>query len=114
MKRCKTILVPNIYDASPRVITEAMCYNMPVLVNENILGGWHNVIPDVTGEFFTDEDTAVKAYEKVMANYSSYTPRDWYMKNRGKEISGAHLAKFLIEHYPTINNKTMKYATITI
>lgn len=114
MKQCKTLLVPNIYDASPRIITEAMCYNIPVMVNEQILGGWHNVIPDVTGEFFVDEDSAVKAYEKVMANYTKYTPRDWYVSHRGKEISGAELAKFLVKHYPNLNNKTPKYVTVTI
>ena len=53
MQKCRFLFVPNIADASPRVITEAICYNMPVLVNRNILGGWHYVEPGVTGEFFT-------------------------------------------------------------
>jgi hypothetical protein len=114
LKKSKILFVPNITDASPRVITEALCYNIPVLVNQNILGGWHNVIPGVTGEFFTDKKDIIQALEKILKNYHSYTPRKWYLANRGKEKSGTILAQFLIENYPNINNKKMKYTTITI
>ena len=114
LQKSKILFVPNITDASPRVITEALCYNIPVLVNQNILGGWHNVIPGVTGEFFTNEIDIIIALEKILKNYNSYKPRDWFVANRGKEKSGAILAQFLIKHYPDINNKKMKYATITI
>jgi len=114
MRKCRFLFVPNISDASPRVISEAICYNMRVLVNYNILGGWNNVIPGVTGEFFTDEKNVSNALDKIIPNYDTYTPRDWFKANRGKKISGAILADFLIENYPDINNNHMKYATITI
>jgi hypothetical protein len=114
LQKSKILFVPNITDASPRVITEALCYNIPVLVNRNILGGWHNVIPGVTGEFFTNEIDIIIALEKLTKNYKLYKPREWFITNRGKEKSGAILAQFLISNYPNINNKTMEYATITI
>ena len=114
LEKSKMLFVPNISDASPRVITEAMCYNIPVLVNYNILGGWHNVIPGVTGEFFTDETNIAEGIEKIINNYNNYKPREWFIENRGKEKSGAILAEFLIKNFPNINNKTMKYTTITI
>jgi hypothetical protein len=114
MRKCRFLFVPNISDASPRVITEAICYNMPVLVNYNILGGWNNVIPGVTGEFFTDEKNVSNALDKLLPNYNTYRPREWFQSNRGKTISGAILSDFLIENYPDINNHQMKYATITI
>jgi len=114
MQKCRFLFVPNISDASPRVITEAICYNMPVLVNENIVGGWNNVVPGVTGEFFTDEMNIQPAIEKILNRYSNYYPRKWFSENRGKEKCGAELAKFLIDNYPNINNKNMKYATVTI
>jgi hypothetical protein len=115
MKKCRFLFIPNISDASPRVITEAICYNMPVLVNENILGGWHNIIPSVTGEFFSSEKDISTALDKLYSPNASYTPRKWFEENRGKEISGAKLAEFLIKVYnKDINNKNMKYATITI
>lgn len=114
IQKCKFLFVPNISDASPRVITETMCYNIPVLVNRDILGGWHNVIPSITGEFFTNENDIALSITNMLKNYSQYQPRKWYEENRGKEISGKKLANFLIENYPTLNNKNMKYATITI
>jgi hypothetical protein len=114
MQKCKFLFVPNISDASPRVMTEAMCYNMPVLVNYNIIGGWHNVIPDITGEFFTDENDIIPSLTKIVNNYDSYQPRTWFQSNRGIKNSGKVLADFLKKCYPNLNNKEMKYTTITI
>ncbi len=39
---------------SPRVITEALLTDLPILVNENILGGW-KYVNEKTGVFFRDE-----------------------------------------------------------
>lgn len=114
MQKCRFLFVPNVSDASPRVITEAICYDMPVLVNKNIVGGWHNVIPRITGEFFSNEEDLDIALNSLITYRSSYTPRKWFLANRGKERSGRILAQFLIKHYPNLNNKTMKFATITI
>jgi hypothetical protein len=111
MQKCKFIFVPNISDASPRVITDALCLNIPALVNYNIIGGWHNVVTGITGEFFTDETNISYAIEKLIFQ-NSYSPRKWYLENRGIHNSGVILSKFLIKHYPNINNKSMKYAYI--
>jgi hypothetical protein len=112
LQKSRFLFVPNISDASPRVITEAICHNIPVLVNENILGGWHNVIPSVTGEFFTDENNFSDQLAKILNN--DYQPRNWFQQNRGKKISGKILAQFLIDNFPNINVKNMEYATVTI
>ena len=114
MKKCKFLFVPNISDASPRVITEAICYNMPVLVNYNIVGGWHNVISGVTGEFFTNETDIIPELTKITSNYNSYQPRSWFQANRGAKISGKILADFLKNNYSNLNNKEVQYATVTI
>lgn len=111
MQKCRFLFAPNIYDASPRVITEALCYNIPVLVNYNILGGWHNVIPNITGEFFTNEIDIDNSINKIINN-NTYTPRQWYIENRGLKNSGAMLADFLLKNYPNINNKNITYASI--
>lgn len=116
MQKCKFIFVPNILDASPRIITEAMCYNIPALVNNNIVGGWHNIIPNVTGEFFTDENNINEALDKIIRP-NIYQPRKWFEANRGKTISGGQMARFLIKHFPNlggnvVNPKTIKYVTI--
>ena len=116
MRKCKFIFVPNIMDASPRVITEALCYNMPALVNYNIVGGWHNIIPNVTGEFFTDENNINDALDKIIRP-NTYQPRKWFIANRGNEISGGIMAQFLIKHFPNLGGnvvkpKTIKYVTM--
>jgi hypothetical protein len=112
LKKARFLFVPNIEDSSPRIITEAMMYNIPVLVNENILGGYHNIISGVTGEFFTDENNLTIGLQKITENLNIYTSRDWYIKNRGRKNSGKLLSKFLIEWFPNINNKDMEYAYV--
>jgi hypothetical protein len=114
MQKCRFLFVPNVADASPRVITEAMCYNMPVLVNRNILGGWHYVEPGVSGEFFTNKRDVVPALRRLTTRMNAYAPRRHFMRHHGKHRDGRRLAAFLKQHYPNLNNKRMKYATITI
>jgi hypothetical protein len=112
MKKCKWLFVPNISDASPRVMTEALCYNMPVLTNYDIIGGWHNVIPGVTGEFFTNETDIVPALDNLTQKYDKYRAREWYCNNRGRNIYGRKLAKFLKDNYPTLNNPDVEWVDI--
>ena len=110
LKRAKFIFVPNIYDASPRVITEAMCYNLPALVNYNILGGWHNIISGQTGELFNDETDLPHALDKILKK--KYNSREWYVRNKGRKNAGAIFATFLVENFPNINNKDVRYIDI--
>lgn len=116
LKKSRFLFVPNISDASPRVITEAICYNIPVLVNKNIFGGWHNVIPSITGEVFNDENDIEEVLDRMISinGLSSYQPKKWFKENRGRQHSGKLLSEFLIQNYPNINNKNMKYAYISI
>lgn len=114
LQKSKFIFVPNVSDASPRVITEALTYNIPALVNLNIFGGWHNIKPGVSGELFTDVSDLRPALDELTRNISKYKPRDWFTSTSGKHIKGVELAEFLKKHYPNINNKNLKLATITI
>ena len=114
MQKCRFLFVPNVADASPRVITEALCYNMPVLVNRNILGGWHYVEPGVSGEFFTNKTDVRPALRSLTTNLNAYAPRRHFMRHHGKHRDGRRLAAFLKQHYPNLNNRRTKYATITI
>ena len=111
IQRSRFLFAPNISDASPRVITEAMLYNIPVLVNHNILGGWHNVISGVTGETFTSEYDVGEALDKLLRS-NEYSPRQWYMDHRGVQNSGKKLADFLKQNYPNINCPEMVTAVI--
>ncbi len=85
---------PNTWDPSPRVIAEAMCLDVPILVNHDILGGWQYVAPE-SGRFFRTEDDALDAMTEVLAG--SFSPRDWYCSNYGRSNAGRRLAAFIGE-----------------
>lgn len=115
MKKCKMLFVPNIFDASPRVVTEAMCYNIPILMNINIVGGWHNIIPGVTGEFFTDEINLCDSLDRMIIFPDKYQPKKWYFENRGKYNSGKELADFFQQVYgEQLNSSDLEYVYISI
>jgi hypothetical protein len=113
LQKAKFLFVPNVSDASPRVIVEAMCYNLCLLVNYNIVGGWKYVNQE-TGEFFNNEHDISSAIDKLLKNMDKYTPRNHFINNYGKEKSGVLLAKFIKDNYPNVQPKALTYATITI
>ena len=83
---------PNTWDPSPRVIAEALCLDIPIVTNEDILGGWQYISP-VTGRSFTDEGSAVEAMALVQS--ADVWPREWYMTHYGRRNAGPRLAEFL-------------------
>jgi hypothetical protein len=115
LQKARFLFVPNITDASPRVITESLCYDLRLLVNYNILGGWKYVTPE-TGEFFSNEYDIIPALTKLLKNMNNYTPRKHFVENYGKEISGRKLCQFIKHNYPNVVPKanTLEYVTITI
>jgi len=98
--RCKFILTASYADASPRTATEAICFNLPVLMNKNILGGWQ-YMSDKTGSFYNPDnlDEFPKTLENFLKklNNNEYTPREWFIKNYGKYNTGKRLLKFVNE-----------------
>ena len=58
-----------------------MCYNLPVLVNKNIVGGWKYVTPE-TGEEFTMNDFESQL-DKFIKNLDNYKPREFIINNYG-------------------------------
>ena len=97
--KCRFIFCGSMRDASPRTVTEAICFNLPILMNKNILGGWQ-YLNDQTGEFF-DPDNIENGFEPVLdkfvkkLNNNEYTPREWFIKNYGKYHSGEKLLNFV-------------------
>jgi len=96
--KSRFILSGSFQDASPRVVSEGMCYNLPVLMNKNILGGWQ-YINDETGEFYNPNDinefkiTLQKFLKKLDNN--EYHSREWFIKHYGKYNSGKKLKTFI-------------------
>ena len=106
-RKSKFIFIPNKSDASPRILTEALCCGVPALVNYNILGGW-KYINERSGEFFTNEKDIENGLNKIINN--DYDPRDYYLSKWGKENSGKVLKDFIQTHFSNkINISSTKY-----
>tara|TARA_Y100001970_G_scaffold241486_1_gene305102 strand:+ start:3700 stop:4779 length:1080 start_codon:yes stop_codon:yes gene_type:complete len=115
-KKSRFLLLPNIVDASPRVLTEALNYNLPALVNYNILGGW-KYITNKTGELFNNEydfeHKLIKLLDNIKAN--KYEPRKYFTTNYGNSTTGTQLRDFILKHIPNVNftKNSTKYITTT-
>jgi hypothetical protein len=103
IEKSKVCFVPNVSDASPRVITESLIKGVPVIVNKNIFGGWKYVCSK-TGKFFEDENDIIKKINKIImkVDEGKYNTRKWFIKNyyidNGTEkvsISGINLKNFI-------------------
>ncbi|MAF35767.1 hypothetical protein CL622_01470 [archaeon] len=100
--KCKFVFVPNIVDASPRVLSEGLCHGLPCIVNDNILGGW-KYVTDQTGVFFHDQNDFEKQLVKLLTNLSSYNPSKYFRENYGKETTGVELKNFLCTNFANLN-----------
>ena len=60
-----------------RVVAEALCLGVPVVMNRHILGGW-KYINQQTGEFFSDASDVTAAYQTLRSRPEQLAPRDWY------------------------------------
>jgi hypothetical protein len=119
--KCRFVFMPNQRDASPRVLTEGFAYNLPCIINRNILGGWKYIESKVTGEFFTDENDVNIAIETMLANITTYTPRQYIIDNYGPINSGKRLKKFIFDNFKDrvlneanekVNEKDVEYILI--
>jgi hypothetical protein len=94
--KCRFAFVPNKLDASPRVMTEAICFNLPILCNYNITGGWKYITPEV-GEYFNKETGDFeKSLAKFLKNFHTYKPREYYMREYPEEKKGKELLDFVV------------------
>lgn len=112
--KSRFIFIPNVADASPRVLAEALLYNIPCLVNKNILGGW-KYVNNNTGMFFNDENDIEDVLSIFLKNINNYTPRQFFLDNYGPVNSGKKLKNFIFTHFKDRLNRKEKdidYLTI--
>jgi glycosyltransferase involved in cell wall biosynthesis len=96
--------------ASPRIITESMSLNLPVILNNNIVGGWKYINPN-TGELFNNKKDFEVKLVKLLDNFESYKPRRFIREKYGVENSGKRLLKFIKKFKPDIEEtKYLKFA----
>lgn len=62
-----------------RVVAEALCLDVPVVINTHILGGW-KYVDRRTGEFFGNADDVVDAFRRLRSpdRAAQLSPREWY------------------------------------
>jgi len=99
MRESRFLFLPNVNDASPRVIAECMVKDLPVLMNYNILGGW-KYINEETGEFFKNEYDFEDALNKLLDKQEEISPKEWWSENYGKKASEKRLRDFLEKSFP--------------
>ena len=99
-QQSRFIFIPNQADASPRVISEALCSGLPCLINKNILGGWKYINSD-TGEFFTDENDIERALNVLLPKIkeNKYSPRKYFIDNYSVVNSGKKLKHFMYDNF---------------
>lgn len=79
VEQSRFLFLPQIHDASPRVSTQALALDVPLLMNAYISGGW-KYLNEKTGEFFHDLSDFRDALRKIITNADiekHYEPRKW-------------------------------------
>jgi hypothetical protein len=110
MHESRMLFVPNIYDASPRVVAECITKDVPVVMNENILCG-SKYINYETGELFTDENSLRTALTNLLNKRYKISPKKWWEENYSQSKSQKKLRDFLFECFPEIfyNVESVKF-----
>jgi hypothetical protein len=100
---CRYLINFSRYDASPRIIMDALMCDVPVLLNENILGGWKYINKD-TGRLFFYDACVRKTVTGFMAG--SYAPRKWIDANhsvqRKEELLAQTVNRILSRRYADV------------
>jgi len=93
--------LPQIHDASPRVSTQALALDVPILMNYHIMGGW-KYVNDQTGEFFHDISDFRQALDRILKGSDTphrYNPKKWVLSEYGDVASGKKLLKWVKENF---------------
>lgn len=105
IRKSKFGFFPNIEDCSPRMIPECIIQNVPVLVNNDIWGGW-KYVNDHTGRIF--DIKGFKEHIKHMLD-GDFSPRDNFMNLYGMKNSSEKLSTILSEHFEEAKNYSNIY-----
>ena len=110
MRQSRFLFVPNIYDASPRVIAECLIKNVPVIMNKQILCGFKYINYE-TGNFFNDDHDIRNALDNLLSKIDIISPQKWWAENYSIEKSSIKLRNYLYNIYPDIlkNTKSVKF-----
>ena len=80
LQTSRLAVYPGDRTSNPASMWECVAAGLPIVMNEDIDGGKHLVIPGVTGEFATKE-TFYDVMMNVLDNLESYHPREYFMEH---------------------------------
>jgi hypothetical protein len=98
MRQSKMLFVPNIFDASPRVIAECIIKDTPILMNHNILCGFKYINYE-TGNFFSDENDLRQSLSELINKMDKISPKKWWGENYSQEKCYKKLRNFLMDAF---------------
>merc|ERR1712032_313375 len=101
LKQSRFGFIPQVHDASPRVITQSLAMDVPVLMNAHISGGW-KYLNKKTGEFFTDMRDFRQSLERILKGADTrmhYEPRKWVREYYGDKLAGKRLFKWVQNNF---------------
>ena len=99
LRQSRFLFVPNVYDASPRVISEALIKDVPVLMNRHIVCG-SKYIQYETGEFFKDEYDIRISLTALLSKINTISPKKWWGAHYSSDASEKKLRNFLNDAFP--------------
>jgi hypothetical protein len=99
LRESRVLFVPNIYDASPRVVAESLIKGLPVLMNRSIVCGSKYVVPE-TGELFTDDNDIRHHARKLMERLSSMDTAAWWKQHYSRASSAKKMRNIIAGWFP--------------
>ena len=107
ISQSKFMIVSSYEDASPRIISESLLVNTPVLVYKDIIGGW-KYVNGKSGLFYDESDINLKINKILKDNFK---PREYYLNHFGVEKSGKKLRDFIVDIDPSFSRyKSLRFA----
>mmetsp|Transcript_8481 Transcript_8481/g.24305 ORF Transcript_8481/g.24305 Transcript_8481/m.24305 type:complete len:587 (+) Transcript_8481:23-1783(+) len=96
IEKARALFIASVSDASPRIAAEALSFNVPLLMNYHIIGGW-KYVNDKTGVLFQGADDVEGAIKKLRSDefQAGLSPRQWFIDNWGPYNTSLRLHAFL-------------------
>ena len=95
MQACKFGFFPNTVDCSPRLLTESLCRNVPVMVNTNIWGGWKYVNKETGSLFDPANPETIHAAIDFMQKNTEFNAKRGFLREFGFKNSTERLATYV-------------------
>lgn len=103
MSQCRFGFFPNVVDCSPLLLSESLVRDCPVLINQDILGGW-KYGQGAMGRLFSPDDLEERIETMMEGDFS---PREEFMQSYGYKNTAEKLSEFFKEHLPAFKRFSM-------